>query len=218
MSEWEHTPYERFKWTVYPSYHWQDWLTNSGRRVRVRRGELSGFETPAVVEETWRQYKAKEKQAGPVLGPVLERVDSENLRTYHPMERKHSTLYQDFASVDYTDLEAILDFASRYGLLGLPVQEQITPHAVDIVIGESHLDWAREICVMRRVIAQKDRSPKSRDFQSQLNEHLRHVHLQVEYVPDTEKWRNTFEPEISPGGAVVTGEPRGGRRTEFRQV
>ena len=128
MSEWEHTPYERFKWTVYPSYHWQDWLTNSGRRVRVRRGELSGFETPAVVEETWPQYKAKEKQAGPVLGPVLERVDSENLRTYHPMERKHSTLYQDFASVDYTDLEAILDFASRYGLLGLPVQEQITPH------------------------------------------------------------------------------------------
>ncbi len=198
MSDLEHTPYERFKWTVYPAYHWQNWLDKGGRRVFVRRGDLSGFETPAVVEETWRWYQAKGKQTGPVLGPVLAQVDRDNLRTYHPMERKHSALYQDFAKIDYTDRQAILDFATRYGLLGLPVQAQdmMVPgrSTAHIVVGESHLSWAREICAMRRVVDQQHRSRKHPGFDSLMNEHLQHVQLQMELKADTGKRRLNFAP------------------------
>src|SRR5262249_38531497 len=120
-----------------------------------RRG-LLGLQSSAAVELTWRHLHDKKTQTGPVLGPVM---GAGKTRTYSPMSREHATLFRTFADLDYTDLEAVRAFASEYGLLGLPAQDQtvIVPgrsghdrnhHAW----GESHLHWAREICLIREAL------------------------------------------------------------------
>jgi len=149
-------PFRRIVWPVFPDYHWQDWLDPRGRPVVVRERGLTGFNSPTSVEYTWQEFEKKKFVAGPLVGPVL---DSGTPHTYAPMSREHASLFRTFADLDYTDVAAILDFVKRYGLLGLPRREQ------NILVaqksgqdrhhyagGESHLDWAREICLMREAL------------------------------------------------------------------
>ncbi|HXG70515.1 MAG TPA: hypothetical protein VNJ04_07880 [Gemmatimonadaceae bacterium] len=74
------------------------------------------------------------------------------------MSREHAALFQTFADLDYHNLSAILDFANAYGLLGVPRQNQslmvgkAPQQRHHHAFGESHLDWAREICLMREAL------------------------------------------------------------------
>jgi hypothetical protein len=149
-------PFRQFEWQVFPAYHWQDWLNKRGRPVVVPRRGMLGLHSTAAVEQTWQHFHKKKLQTGPVLGPV---IDGANTRTYSPMSREHATLFRTFADLDYTERDAIRSFASKYGLLGLSPQEQNMPvpgrsgaSRYRYVSGESHLDWAREICLMREAL------------------------------------------------------------------
>jgi hypothetical protein len=75
------------------------------------------------------------------------------------MKRQNATLFRTFADVDYRDRTAILAFAKEYGLLGLEPQDEavMVPEPsgsprFHCAYGESHLDWAREICQMREAL------------------------------------------------------------------
>ena len=142
--------YRRFKWDVFPAYEWKDWLDKkTGKPLVWPPGDSAGFESPAAVEKAWQQYGEK-KKVGLVLGKVL---GSGSPRTYSPMSSEHATLFKTFADLDYMDREAILGFATNFGFLGLdPQQQDVFPGPsgdAHIVSGESHLSWAREICLMR---------------------------------------------------------------------
>ena len=141
-----------FEWHVSPAYHWQDWLDASGKPVVVPDHGLVSLDSPSGVELAWQQLHEEEGKAGPVLGQVL---DSGELRRYRPMQREHAALFQTFAALDFQDKEAILGFASVYGLLGSEWQEQ-GPLSHEFgnhyAVGESHLTWAREIGLMREAM------------------------------------------------------------------
>lgn len=157
-------PFRRFEWHVAKTYHWQHWLDEIGRRLTIPTDGLYGLETPSAVEHTWVQLHEEGRKTGPVVGPVL---DSGIRFTYSPMSREHATLFRAFAEIDYTKLSEIGDFVEKYGLLGLPLQEQtLTVHRFGrtdhhFAVGESHLDWAREICLMREALrAVRTRTPE----------------------------------------------------------
>ena len=80
------------------------------------------------------------------------------------MSREHATLFRTFADLEYTNLQEIGAFVTKYGLLGLPRQEQsLMVHQFGkgrrhYANGESHMDWAREICLMREALRTKPNS------------------------------------------------------------
>ena len=137
-------PFLDFEWHVAPAYHWQDWLDARGRPVVVPDHGLVSLESPDGVELAWQEFYEKNEHAGPVLGPVPD--SGESLR-YLPMQRRHAALFQTFAAIDFQDREAILGFASVYGLLSIDRKEQTSSSEP-----ESHLTWAREICLMREAM------------------------------------------------------------------
>ena len=146
-------PLTDFEWYVAPTYQWQDWMGHTGNPVVVPAEGLFSLESPSGVEHVWGQFLEKERVAGPILGPVL---DSGPAETYRPMRREHASLFRTFADLDYLDKDAILRFASNYGLLGVKQHTQsvrISDHTDGKshrhVVGESYLDWAREICAMQ---------------------------------------------------------------------
>ena len=148
-------PFRRFEWSVANAYHWQDWLDERGRRLGIPTDGLNGLETTSIVEHTWGQLHQEGKKTGPVIGPTL---DAHVLRRYSPMSREHATLFRIFADLEYTNLQAIGAFVAKYGLLGLPIQDQalmVRQFGKDRhhhASGESHMDWAREICLMREAL------------------------------------------------------------------
>jgi hypothetical protein len=102
------------------------------------------------------------------------------------MDRDHATLFREFGGLDYRDRTGILAFASKYGLLGEPVAHQARwtaspPHGLPDpqAIGESHLNWASEICQMREALDATGQTGQRRDaarLESLFNRHLKHVH------------------------------------------
>ncbi|MGH9348765.1 MAG: hypothetical protein ACRD26_16020 [Vicinamibacterales bacterium] len=158
-------PFRQFEWPVAAAYHWQHWLDARGRRIGIPTDGLNGLDSPSAVEHTWGQLYEEGKKTGPVIGFA---PNARIARKYSPMSREHATLFRTFAELDYTNLDAIATFVGTYGLLGLPVQEQ------DLMVhqfgksrfhaarGESHIDWAREICLMREALHQT-RSRTSRE-------------------------------------------------------
>jgi hypothetical protein len=146
-------PFRQFQWHVSPTYEWQDWLDGRGHRVLIPTTGLLGLSSPTAVEHTWQSLAKRKRQTGPVLGPT---IDAGPARFYNPMSREHASLFRLFADLDYENPDAILAFASQYGLLGLEIQEQAKSirkkdgeFRHHFVRGESHLAWAREICLMR---------------------------------------------------------------------
>lgn len=141
-----------FEWHVAAAYHWQDWLDAHGKPVVVPDDGLVSLGSPSGVGLAWKQLHDEGGKAGPVLGPVS--YDSE-LRRYRPMQREYAALFQTFAALDFRDKKAILGFASAYGLLGSDWQEQGPPSREfrdHYAVGESHLTWAREICLMQEAM------------------------------------------------------------------
>ena len=152
-----------FEWTVFPDYHWQDWLDSSGRPVTITAADevdaLASLGSSAGVGFAWDRFQEDEEKPGPVLGPVL---DSGAVRTYRPMERQHAALFQRFAALDYRDRDALVAFARKYGCLSAVVPEQppggqfqhflLPTGEVHRASGESHLTWAHEICLMNEAV------------------------------------------------------------------
>ena len=170
-----------FEWHVHPAYHWQDWLDARGQPVVVPGYGLASLESPDGVELAWQQFHEEDEQTGPVLGPVL---DSGQPRRYRPMQRMHAALFQAFAALDFQDRDAIRGFASTYGLLGSARQEQgplPCEQGSHYAIGESHLTWAYEICLMRKAM----RLSQWRSVQKEAEEDARYT----QYDLDSEQHR-----------------------------
>jgi hypothetical protein len=74
---------------------------------------LSSFEAPVAING----YEWRETVYGPALAP---RPSEGKPRIYRPFSKQYAALFQEFASLAFTQ-EAILLFANRYGLLGPPV-------------------------------------------------------------------------------------------------
>ena len=147
-------PFQHFEWHVSRAYHWQAWLDEHGRPVVVPNEGLISLESPSGVELAWQQYDEQQEHPGPVLGPVL---DSGKARQYRPMAREHAALFRTFADLDFRDMDAILAFASQYGLLlGADQHQQQGPLSYKLghhyAGGESQLTWAQEICWMREAL------------------------------------------------------------------
>ena len=121
-----------FKWDVWPAYEWRPWLDKDG--ILVADEGLASASAVKIAAE-------RSEKTGPLLCPAL---DSGLPRTYHPMERKHATLFLTFARLEWRDRDAIQQFATTYGLLGLAGR--------DVQAGEPHLIWASEILHMRDAI------------------------------------------------------------------
>ena len=153
-----------FEWGVYPAYQWQDWLDSSGQPLTITAADkveaLASLESSAGVEFAWGRFQESKEKPGPVLGPVL---DSGAVRTYRPMERTHAALFQRFAALDYSDRDELLAFARTYGCLSAVVPAEEAPGgqfqqvplpdgSVWTALGESHLTWAHEICLMREAV------------------------------------------------------------------
>lgn len=144
-----------FDWTVAPRYIWEEWVDSAGRPINVPEDDdLLGLDSPDAVELTWKYAADNQKQYGPVLRPGIGKDEQEH--RYRPMDRDHAALFREFADLDYVNKDAILSFAHKYGLLGVPVQHQSfrirnrrgearDHHAY----GEPYLRWAVEICLMR---------------------------------------------------------------------
>lgn len=156
-----------FEWPVAPTYEWQDWLDDDGQPVTVSASRWSRLESPSAaiapgVERIWGRLDAARKRLAAEAGPVLNAVHAENSLRYSPL-RQHSALFQEFAKLDYRDRAAILEFAGEHGVLGLPARHQTVPIRSRSgrvswysAYGESHFDWAREICYMREALRLSD--------------------------------------------------------------
>lgn len=172
-----------FEWAVAPRYEWQERLRQDGSPIAVPEDDLLGLETPETVELTWNFAEDNNGQFGPVLSPALN--DISELRHYHPMQREHAALFREFAELDYRSTARLLTFATRYGLLGVPLESQsirvpgpdgeFVDHRAH---GEPYLRWALEICFMREGVrlADLERSAeKSRRLKWLFDRHLQHV-------------------------------------------
>jgi endogenous inhibitor of DNA gyrase (YacG/DUF329 family) len=181
-------PFRRFESEVATAYHWQYWLDARGRRLGIPTGGLNGLESTSAVEHTWGQLQQEGKKTGPVIGPTL---DAHVLRRYSPMSREHATLFRTFADLEYTNLQEIGAFVTKYGLLGLTGQaqsltvHQFGNHRHHHANGESHLDWAREICLMREALQlSRTRTPAE---ETELRVARNRVRLEPPYEDDREK-------------------------------
>ena len=152
--------YLDFEWPVAVAHDWKAWLDENGRAVVVPNEGLVSLETPAAVELAVKQAAKGGRETGPVL---CDRPG--DYKRYKPMQREHAALFRTFASLDYHDRDAIRGFANDYGLLGIRQQEQHVladgDRAEHTAIGESHLQWAYEICLMKEGVR----------FEHRLSEH-----------------------------------------------
>ena len=188
-----------FEWDVAPAYAWKDWLNPNGRPITVRAKGLSSLESCTAVELAVTRAAEEQRETGPVLGP------SDGIaRLYRPMDREHAGLFRTFAALDYRDREAIRAFASTYGLLGLPQQVQHVParrtRAEHTAVGESHLAWAQEICLMKEAV----RTAATPETHPPLRERNQHrldwlFQRQLQYV----RPRVTFDSTEWPRFSVV---------------
>src|SRR5687767_2390116 len=105
--------FRHFECSVANAYHWQKWLDSRGRPITIPTDGLNGIESPSGVEHTWGRLHDEGKKTGPVIGPVL---DTGVRFRYSPMSREHATLFRTFADIDYSNLDEIAGFVSRYGL------------------------------------------------------------------------------------------------------
>lgn len=175
--------FEDFEWAIAPRYEWQERLNRDGTPIEVPEDELLGLDAPEMVEMTWRFGAENDHQFGPVLSPLFK--DISELRQYHPMRREHAALFREFADLDYKDKPVLQDFATRYGLLGVPLESQATRvpgpdgELVDYhAYGEPYVRWAVEICFMREGVrlADANRSPeRSRRLKWLFDRHLQDV-------------------------------------------
>lgn len=133
-------PFLDFTWPVFEAYTWCDLPGKNSKPQVVPAKGVASLESPSAVHLAWEKFE----QHGRGRGPILRRArEFRPVHTYHPMDKEHATLFHTFAAVEYWNRDAISAFASAYGLLGVP-----SPH----YRGESHLTWAREICLMREAI------------------------------------------------------------------
>ena len=180
-----------FDWPVAPCYEWQDWLDASGHPVVVPNEGLISLESASAMELAWEQSEQTGEETGPVLSPVIR--DVTEVRRYHPMQRQHAALFREFGDLDYANRTAVLAFAERYGLLGVPTQDQsVRVRDGDgewrdhYAFGEPHLRWALEICLMReglRLAGGKRSFKGSRRLKWLFDRHLQHVQGRLTFNP-----------------------------------
>ena len=144
-----------FQWPVAPCYEWQDWLDKGGNPVEVPAEGLVSLESADAVELAWNQSQEAHEEFGPVLWPV----DAADVRQYRPMQRQHAALFREFGDLDHANRSSVLEFAQRYGLLGVAQQHQsFRVRGTDgefrdhYAGGEPYLRWAFEICLMREAL------------------------------------------------------------------
>ena len=127
------------------------------------------------------------------------------------MRRETATLFRTFAAIDFRSQTEILQFVSKYGLLGTAEQHQkfIVPRR-HFALGESYLTWAHEICLMREALRldqlRKNEAERRRDREAWARQGLkppveerrrqlaRLVNYHLQHVP----WRMTVEADVAP--------------------
>ncbi len=162
-----------FEWPVAPDYEWQDWLNENGEQViPLAQGFLS-LDSPDAIELAWNRRNEAKEQSGPVLSPVVK--EGEQYRRYRPMQREHAGLFRQFGELDYTSRDKMLEFAKRFGPLGVTPQSQsVTCPSADgtwrehHALGEAFLDWSVEICFMREALELSDDKGLSHEKSSRL--------------------------------------------------
>lgn len=88
-----------------------------------------------------------------VMGSAIDRTIM-YFKPYSPLT-EFPGLYRTFAELPFDDRDAILDFANKYGRLGIGIPYLLQPkpkEPVPIMIGERHKDWAQSIERMRQAI------------------------------------------------------------------
>lgn len=186
-----HDAFYGFQWTVAPRYEWRDWLDVNGSPVVVPAAGVASLGSATAVEVAWRRSREAGKEYGPVLQPVID--GPQGNRQYQPMDRGHAALFHEFGDLDYSNQTAILNFARRYGLLGVPMQvqsirvraengEQRDHHAS----GEPFLRWALEVSLMREGLRLAN-AKRSIDASGRLkwlfDRHLQHVQGRLDFNP-----------------------------------
>lgn len=158
-----------FEWTVAPRYEWQDWLDDKGQPVVVPAEGTASLESATAIELLSEQCLRDKRVYGPLLRPVMN--DAKELRRYQPMQRAHAALFREFAALDYRNQNEMLDFAGKYGSIGLLAKHQSVRfrgkdgefqdhHAY----GEPFLGWALEICLLREGLRLSDRKRSPKDL------------------------------------------------------
>jgi hypothetical protein len=141
-----------FEWQVAPAYEWADVLDGKGRPITVPTEGVESLETPEAVKLAWQLF-GKER-----TGPLLKPSDFSSVaRCYRPMER--AALFRDFADLDFQNLDAIREFATTYGLLGVRSVGEV---------GESHLVWANEIVLMNEALTLNNADLPAREAEERL--------------------------------------------------
>lgn len=171
-----------FDWPVAPRYEWREFLNEDGQVVGIPTDGLEGLESASAVELTWNRADDNELRYGPVLTPTIP--NGTEPKRYRPMQREHAALFREFGDVDYQRADAVLEFASRYGLLGVPWWSQFVRYRASDgeeydhhAEGESHLQWALEICFMREGIrlAGRRSAKDTKRFKWLFDRNLQHV-------------------------------------------
>ena len=180
-----------FEWTVAPQYEWQDWIDGKGKASAVPTQGLASLASASAVELLWNQAQDKALTYGPLLCPVMK--DASEARRYRPMARQHAALFREFSELDYTSQTAVMTFARAHGLLGVLSKHQSTKvtgadgrmrfhHAY----GESFLDWAFEIVLMReglQLSGQKHTFERLRRLKWLCDRNLQHVQARLAFDP-----------------------------------
>ena len=144
-------PFLHFEWHVKSGYQWRDWLDDRNKPATVSTKRLA---SPSALELAWRAARRLGRVGGPVLGEVVKGGPA---RSYSPMSKSTPSLFLTFAEIDHKNLSSISDFATKFGLLGVGTVFQdmaglrrLGEH--HYAWGETYLDWAREICLMREAV------------------------------------------------------------------
>lgn len=177
-------PFYDFEWFVAPDYRWQPWLDSEGTPLVVPSEGFFSLESELAIEMTWNRQQESGERTGPVLEPVVG--PKQKVRRYRPMGRENAALFKEFAELDYHSPEAMLGFARRYGQLGVANQTQAMSYRgadgrplSHSVSGESFLDWALEICLMREGLQLSNRRRRSNEHERRLSwlfdRNLQHV-------------------------------------------
>jgi hypothetical protein len=190
-----------FEWAVAPRYEWLDWVDSSGKPLRIPDDGLRGLDSVDAVELTWNHAQDAGEEYGPVLHPVISK--GEQARLYHPMQREHSALFREFADLDQSNTTEIVGFASKYGLLAVPTQNQTIRYRGKDgelhdhhALGEPHIRWALEICFMREALRLADRKRSigaTRRLKWLFDRNLQHVQGRLAFTPAGEP-RLALEP------------------------
>ena len=163
-------PFFEFEWPVPPDFTWIEWLDENCKPVRP-----SAFELQVNTSETIEMKRGKER------GPILMAGEGKHTSS-RPMDRENATLFRRFAKLDPMDLNALREFARRYGWLGVERLHQArrlrdgSQHWAD---GEPYLVWIQEIEKMREAIWLWEHPKSAEDEQKKwfwlLDTHLQRV-------------------------------------------